>query len=211
MPSTRRTTEASRAASAVVVGAVVVGAVVIAAAGLLTPGTDAADATALAPLVGAALLLPGPVVLRAVHRAEFGRFGAWGAGVTVAGLVATVAGSVLNLAVGLAPEDAGRVAAAVAAPAWILAHLVYVGGTLLGVAAVRTTGVPRPVAVALTCSLPLLLLGVPGGLALDPPWSTITTWIATEGQVGIVWLLVAAHLRRASGRRTTAGARLVVR
>lgn len=182
--------------------AVAAGAVVFAVSGLL-PGGESGTGAYLAVnllVVGAmALVLHGLPVLRGRYRERLGRLGAWGAGLTAVGLVATMAGCLANIIAGALTGPAQGVVAAVGIPAWILAHLVYAGATVLGLACLRVPAVPRPVAVALVGGLPVLVVGVLCGLALDGTASTVVTWASTEGQVGLAWLLLGGFLR--VGRR----------
>ncbi|MFL1429305.1 MULTISPECIES: hypothetical protein [unclassified Nocardiopsis] len=193
-----RPTFRDRAAGA----AVAVGAVVFAASGLL-PGGESGTGTYLLVnlvVVGAmALVLFGLPVLRLRYRESLGRPGAWGSGLTAAGLVATMAGCLTNIVAGSLTGQAQGVVAAVGIPAWILAHLVYVGATVLGLACLRVSAVPRPVAAALIGGLPVLVIGVLCGLTLDGTAATVVTWASTEGQVGLAWLLAGGFLL--AGRR----------
>ncbi|MFL1380399.1 hypothetical protein [Nocardiopsis protaetiae] len=182
--------------------AVAVGAVVFAASGLLPGGESGTGTYLLVNLVvgGAmALVLFGLPVLRLRYREPLGRPGAWGSGLTAAGLVATMAGCLTNIVAGSLTGQAQGVVAAVGIPAWILAHLVYVGATVLGLACLRVPAVPRPVAAALIGGLPVLVIGVLCGLTLDGTAATVVTWASTEGQVGLAWLLAGGFLL--AGRR----------
>ncbi|THV24320.1 hypothetical protein [Glycomyces paridis] len=165
------------------------GAVVFAAAGFVADESAAWNAAGLAAAV---LVLIG----FGAFRHESGRAGAWGIGLVRFGLGATVVGYLVNLVGPLLSEDAEGVAALAGIPAWSLAHLVYIGATVLGIACLRSGSVPRPTAVALVVGLPALLLGVGAGLALGEPFGPAVTWAATEGQAGLAWLLVGLHLLR---------------
>lgn len=174
------------------------GAVAFAALGLLGSGPDATWILLLTSAAGVAavLLVAGGVAgFRAAHRGALGRLGAWGAGLVTAGLAATALGFLVNATGPLLPEGAAGTVALVGVPAWSLAHLVYVGATVLGAACLRVPAVPRPLAVLLTAALPLMAAGVGIGLALGGTAATLVTWAATEGQAGLAWLLIGLHLR----------------
>ncbi|WP_091040578.1 hypothetical protein [Glycomyces harbinensis] len=177
--------------------ATAIGAVVFAAAGYFAdqPSGSAGYAVSnVAGLAAVSAVLIGFGAFHRRHRAELGRLGAWGAGLVRFGLVATVVGYLVNLVGPSLPERYEAVAALAGIPAWSLAHLMYAGATVLGLACLRAAAVPRPVAVALTCGLPVLLAGVGAGLALGEPYAHVVTWAATEGQAGLAWLLVGLRL-----------------
>jgi hypothetical protein len=180
-----------------VVGAAMCGgAIVFAVTGF--PGVVAAlpQSTNWAGLAGVLLVFAGFRVFGLRHRAESGRLGAWGRGLVMAGLAATAAGFLANAVGPLVPSGAEGVVALAGVPAWMLSHLVYIGATMLGFACLRKRSGPRPTAVLMIASLPLLVLGVAAGLSLGEPTSEFITWAATEGQAGLVWLLVGVRLCR---------------
>ncbi|SDT37143.1 hypothetical protein SAMN04489812_5451 [Microlunatus soli] len=146
---------------------------------------------AVSMLGGGLLLLAVIVIARSVRVGALGR---WGFGLVVAGLIAHLVGTVLGaVGAGLA-SVAHSVVGVVSGPVWMLAHLGYIGTTLVGIAAWRAGSVPRPVAVALITCAPVVLVGVPAGLALASAAGTVVSdsvaWVATELQFGLVWLLV---------------------
>lgn len=194
-PRTTRSTSADRVAAA----AMAFGAITFAVSGLVADeplGTTLSSVMSGAVVVAALLMLVGIMQLLPVRRAALGRTARWGGGLVVAGLVATAMGSVLNVVVPLMQESAQAAFALAGIPAWSLSHLIYVGATVLGIACLRRPVVPRPLAILLVASLPLLLLGVALGLALPEPASHVVTWAATEGQAGVAWLLIAVHHAR---------------
>ncbi|MCH1883553.1 hypothetical protein [Agrococcus sp. ARC_14] len=78
-------------------------------------------------------------------------------------------------------------------PLVIASHLLYLGTSLVGAAMLRRRLAPVAVGVLLVASLPILLVGVPLGLALDPGGSGgVVAWIATEAQTGAAWFALAA-------------------
>ncbi|GAA2316264.1 MULTISPECIES: hypothetical protein [Glycomyces] len=172
------------------------GAIVFAAIGF--PGVSAAlpQSTDWAGLAGVLLVLAGFRVFGLRHRAELGRLGAWGRGLMTAGLVATAVGFLANAVGPLEPGGAEGVVAIAGVPAWMLSHLVYIGATVLGAACLRKRSGPRPTAVLMIASLPLLVLGVAAGLTSGEPASGYITWAATEGQAGLVWSLIGFRLCR---------------
>ncbi|CAM3473053.1 hypothetical protein OCAE111667_11525 [Occultella aeris] len=178
--------------------AMMAGAVVFAAAGYFAgepSGTAAYTVSNVAGLIAVAFVLVGFGVFNRRYRAALGRLGGWGIGLVRFGLLATVLGYLVNLVGPLLPGQAAAAVAVVGIPAWSLAHLMYVGATVLGIACLRSGAVPRLVAVPLVCGLPLLLAGVGLGLAVGGTAATVITWIATEGQAGLAWFLVGLHLR----------------
>jgi hypothetical protein len=178
--------------------AMMAGAAVFAASGYFageSSGTAGYWVSNVAGLIAIAFVLVGFGVFRRRYRAVLGRLGAWGIGLVRIGLLATVLGYLVNLVGPLLPGDAAAAVAVAGIPAWSLAHLMYVGATVLGLACLRSGAVPRLVAVALTLGLPLLVVGVGLGLAVGGPAATVITWVATEGQAGLAWFVVGLHLR----------------
>lgn len=145
---------------------------------------------------------------RATHgqRATLGRGAAWGVRLTAAGLVAVLVGCLTNIVAAWSTGSAQAVVAAVGIPAWMLAHLVYVGASVLGLAWLRGGVVPRVVAVPLALSLVVTVAGVLVGLTLDGTAAKMITWASTEGQIGLAWLLAGTVLR-GTDSRGLAGAR----
>ncbi|MCD0446632.1 hypothetical protein LO763_23725 [Glycomyces sp. A-F 0318] len=177
--------------------ATMAGAVVFAATGYFAdepPGTAGYLVSNTAGLIAVALVLAGIGAFHRRHGPRLGRPGAWGAGLVRFGLVATVLGYAVNLIGPLLPDRAQAVAAVAGIPAWSLAHLMYAGATVLGLACLRAK-VPRRVALPLAGGLPVLLVGVGCGLALGEPFAPAVAWAATEGQAGLAWFLVGLHLR----------------
>lgn len=170
------------------------GAIVFAATGFPGLGAALPQSTNWAGLVAVLVVFSGFRVFGLRHCAELGRLGAWGRGLMMAGLVATAVGFLANAVGPLVPSGAEGVVALAGVPAWILSHLVYIGATVLGAACWRKRSGPPPTAVLMIASLPLLVLGVAAGLSLSEPTSGFITWAATEGQAGLVWLLVGARL-----------------
>ncbi|MEU6861290.1 hypothetical protein AB0B28_20755 [Glycomyces sp. NPDC046736] len=162
-------------------------------------GTTARLVANGAGIAAVSLVLIGILAFRSRHRAESGRGGHWGLGLLVAGLICTAAGCLVNAAGPMLPEDAAAGFAFAAIPAWSLSHLIYIGATVLGIACLRRRTVPRPLAVLLTASLPLLIVGVLLGTTLSGAASHTVTWIATEGQAGAAWFLIATRLRARPG------------
>ncbi|WP_154794567.1 hypothetical protein [Occultella kanbiaonis] len=182
--------------------AMMAGAAVFAAAGYLAgepSGTAAYTVSNVAGLIAIAFVLAGFGAFHRRYRAVLGRLGAWGIGLIRFGLLATVLGYLVNLVGPLLPGDAAAAVAVIGIPAWSLAHLMYLGATVLGIACLRPGALPRLVSVPLVCGLPLLLAGVGLGLAVGGTAATVITWIATEGQAGLAWFLVGLHLRRRAG------------
>ncbi|WP_133884207.1 hypothetical protein [Glycomyces sp. NRRL B-16210] len=175
--------------------AMAAGAVVFAAAGYVAdapPGTIGYLVSNAAGLAAVACVLVG---MNAFVRGEsLGRLGSWGTGLIRIGLVATIVGYLVNLIGPALPEAAEGIVAIAGIPAWSLAHLMYAGATVLGLACLRAGSVPRIVAVPLAAGLPVLLIGVGLGLALGEPSAPVLTWAATEGQAGLAWLLVGLRL-----------------
>ncbi|TDE90051.1 hypothetical protein EXU48_19225 [Occultella glacieicola] len=179
--------------------AMMAGAAVFAAAGYFAgepSGTAAYTVSNVAGLIAIACVLVGFGGFRRRYRTLLGRLGAWGIGLVRFGLLATVLGYLVNLVGPLLPGQAAAAVAVVGIPAWSLAHLMYVGATVLGIACLRSGAVPRLVGVPLVCGLPLLLAGVGLGLAVGGTAATVITWIATEGQAGLAWFLVGLQLSR---------------
>lgn len=177
--------------------AMMTGAVVFAAAGYFADepsGTAWYLASNAAGLAAVVCVMVGMNAFYRGRRESLGRLGSWGAGLIRFGLVATVAGYLVNLIGPELPEAAEGIAALAGIPAWSLAHLMYVGATVLGLACLRAGTVPRLVAVPLVAGVPVLLIGVGLGLALGEPFAPVVTWAATEGQAGLAWLLVGLHL-----------------
>lgn len=180
-----------------VVGAAMCGgAIVFAATGFPGVGAALPQWTNWAGLAGVLLVFAGFRVLRLRHRAGSGRLGSWGRGLVMAGLGAAAVGFLANSVGPLAPDGAEGMVALAGVPAWVLSHLVYIGATVLGAAWLRKRAGPLPAAVLMVASLPLLVLGVAAGLRLGEPASGFVTWAATEGQAGLVWLLIGVRLCR---------------
>lgn len=188
-------------------GTLVLGGVVFAAAGSSLWGEpelgSATSGSQIAvAMLGGLLLLVGVLGVSRGRRAS-GKLWRWGIGLVTTGLIAHLVGSTLGLLAPMLSEGIGGVVAIAAIPAWILAHLAYVGTTLVGLAVRRTTDFPRPLTVLLIACTPLVLVGVPAGLALEgvagAGLASTVAWLATEGQFGLGWLLVG--LARVGSRR----------
>jgi hypothetical protein len=180
-----------------VVGAAMCGgAIVFAATGFPGVGAALPQSTNWAGLAAVLVVFAGFRVFGLSHRAASGRLGAWGRGLVMAGLAATAVGFLANAVGPLVPSGAEGIVALAGVPAWILSHLVYIGATVLGFAFLQKRSGPRPTAVLMIASLPLLVLGVAAGLSLGEPTSGFITWAATEGQAGLVWSVVGVRLCR---------------
>jgi hypothetical protein len=180
-----------------VVGAAMCGgAVVFAATGFPGVGEALPWLTNWAGLAAVLLVFAGFRVFGVRQRAGLGRAGAWGLGLVMAGLVATAVGFMANAVGALVPAGIEGGVALAGVPAWILSHLIYIGATVLGAACLRRRCGPRPTAVLLLASLPLLALGVAAGLTLNETASGFVTWAATEGQAGLTWSLIGLGLCR---------------
>ncbi|ACQ78750.1 hypothetical protein Bcav_0487 [Beutenbergia cavernae DSM 12333] len=211
------TARASRALPQATRSGLVLGGIAFAAAG--SPvwgepelGSPTSVAQVAVAVIGGALLLVGVVGLGRSRPATSGRLGRWGTGLVVAGLAAHLLGSALGGLAPTLPAGAADVVAVAAIPAWALAHLAYVGTTLIGVATWRSGALPRPVSALLVACAPLVLAGVPASLALEPAVgsgvSAVIAWIATEGQLGLGWLLVGVTGRRPGADDAGAGSAL---
>jgi hypothetical protein len=100
------------------------GAIVFAATGFPGVAEVLPQWTNWAGLVGVLLVFAGFREFGLHHRAELGRFGAWGRGLVMAGLVATAVGFLANAVGPLVPGGAEGVVAIAGVPAWILSRLV---------------------------------------------------------------------------------------
>jgi|GEM_PF-3070774 len=159
-------------------------------------GSPASGSQIAVAILSGLLLIVGVIGVSRSRRATApaSRLWRWGIGLVMTGLIAHVVGSTLGLLGPALPDGPGAVIAIVAVPAWILAHLAYIGTTLVGLAIRRSGAFSRALTILLIACTPLLLVGVPGGLALESiagsGVSSSVAWLATEGQFGLGWLLV---------------------
>lgn len=94
---------------------------------------------------------------------------------------------------GPGPDVAAQLAALAGVPLVVASHLLYLGTSLVGAALLRCRRAPVVIGVLLAASLPIMLVGVPLGMSLDPAASGgLIAWIATEGQAGAAWFALAA-------------------
>lgn len=144
-------------------------------------------------LASAALLGLGITGLRpSLQRVAPRRLLGWGLSVVWVGLAALAGGHALAIAAESAPRAVLESISLAGIPLTVGAHLIYPGTTLVGIALLRGRRWPFALGVLLTTSLPLLLVGVPLGLALgDGALGDVVTWASTEGQAGAAWLAVA--------------------
>jgi len=148
------------------------------------------NALGLAAVVLLALGLVG--VRRVLRDLAGGRLLIWGLVLVWIGLAALAGGHALAIGAEGVQGDAVQTAAVAAIPLTVGAHLIYPGTSLVGIALLRRRRSPIGLGVLLTISLPLLLLGVPLGLAVGPGvLSDVVTWVATEGQLGAAWCAFA--------------------
>lgn len=161
--------------------------------GTTAPGEPDFVAQNVLGLSAAALLGLGIIGLRpSLQRLAGGRLLNWGLVMIWIGLGALAGGQILAIAAEDAQGALLETAAIAGIPLTVAAHLIYLGTSLVGLALLRGRRAPIALGVLLTASLPLLLVGVPLGLALgDGPLGDVVTWVSTEGQAGAAWVAVA--------------------
>lgn len=183
--------------AALVAGAVTVAILGSGVMGTTSPGAADFVTQNVIGLVGAVLLALGIVGVRStLVLFAGGRLLRWGLVLLWIGLGALAAGHAVAIgtagASGMQNDLAGAVAFA-GIPLTIGAHLIYPGTSLVGLALLRGRRAPRALGVLLVASLPVVLVGVPAGLALGMgALGEIVAWIATEGQIGVAWVAFGA-------------------
>ncbi|GGD71000.1 hypothetical protein GCM10007269_12760 [Microbacterium murale] len=188
-----------------VLGAVLFATVGSGLLGTTAPGESDFVAQNALGLCAAALLGLGIIGVRpSLQRVAAGRLLGWGLAMVWIGLAAMAGGHALAIAAEGAQGGLLEAAAIAGIPLTVGAHLIYPGTSLVGLAMLRGRRAPIALGVLLTASLPLLLIGVPLGLAFGTGLlGDVVTWASTEGQAGAAWFAVAITV----GVTTTRGRR----